>query len=141
MATRLSLALTLVLALSASAYAAQNEDYVHVELRGILHSGEGNHAFVEANGKFYRLDLGESKNLAKFVALHDQQPVIASGSLLVDSDASGRVHNLTVDVKHFETALVENVSFDGNPNDTADREHVGDRGSGKPVGSGSRQRQ
>lgn len=106
-------------ALNTRAFAAQSDDYVHLEVRGTLHSGDGNRVFVEANGHLYQLDLQGSRSLADFAAIHDRQPVVVAGSLNVDADDKGDVRQFKVSVNHFETTLTENVTY-GAKTDSAD---------------------
>jgi hypothetical protein len=122
MIRRMCLAFAFVYLAATPVFAAGENDYAHIELKGVLHSGDLNRLTVDANGHIYRLDIAGSQNLSNFAARHDLQPVIVDGSLVIENDSRGHVSHMFVDVSHIETALTANVSYQQNNGDSADRE-------------------
>ena len=113
----------LILALaSTSIIAATNGDFVKVQIKGQLHSDDGNRLTIESDGHIFRLDVGDSQNLRGFAAHHDRDTVIVSGSLSVENDANGNAKRIEVVANHMES-VATNVS-DRAIVESADREVV-----------------
>lgn len=84
---------------STGAFAAQDE-YVRVEIKGVLHNdAQGHRATIHANGQVFDLDFVSNRNLYSNAERFDRSTVLVTGFINVEQSAA---HRHWVDVDRIE---------------------------------------
>ena len=111
---RLLWAIAAGVALSVSAFAASDQ-FVRVDVKGILHSPSGGATSVEVNGAQYQVDFSRNPGLADFAARNDGQLVSLQGFLHQQFDRESECPRLVVAATGLNNAGPANTGYGQRP--------------------------
>lgn len=96
---RLTLIAAALFLLGGTTWAAQDE-YVRVDIQGIIHADSNRTPAIEANGQWFRLDLGGDRRLSRDAQFFTGQLATVSGFLYMDRNNDR--NSLVIDTRRIE---------------------------------------